>query len=94
MLDMQVLLTSLHDWTRLHYFAPNWRDLELSTTTALIYRKPGRVRWGKEEIEVVLDSYRHPEHQQAMEESCRRFNEAQVSWRDGRLIRIRVAQPP
>ena len=94
MLDMQVLLTNLHDWARLHYFAPNWRDLELNTATALIYRKPGRVRWGKEEIEVVLDSYRHPEHQQDMGESCRRFNEAQVRWRDGRLIRIRVAQPP
>jgi len=94
MLDMQVLLTSLHDWTRLHYFAPELQHLELDTATELIYRKPGRVQWSKEVIEVVLDPYRHREHQQAMEESCRRFNEAQVRWRDRRLLRIHMARPP
>ncbi len=94
MLDMQVLLTSLHDWARCHYFAPRWQHLELDTAIEMIYRKPGRVRWGKEEIEVVLDPYRYPDQQQAMEESCRRFNEAQVRWRDGRLLRIRVARKP
>jgi len=92
MFDMQVLLTSLHDWARHHYFAPQWQCLELDTAIELIYRKPGRVRWGKEEIEVVLDPYRYQEHQQAIEESCRRFNKAQVRWRDGRLLRIHVAQ--
>jgi len=94
MLDLQVLLASLHDWTRCHYFAAEWQHLELDTAIELIYRKPGRVHWGQEEIEVVLDPYRYPEHQQAMEESCRRFNEAQVRWRDGRLLRIRVAREP
>ena len=92
MLDMQIMLTSLHDWARNHYFAPQWQRLELSTAIELVYRKPGRVRWEKDEIEVVLDPYRYPEHQQAMEESCRRFNEARVRWRDGRLLRIRVAR--
>jgi hypothetical protein len=94
MLDMQVLLTSLHDWARHHYFAPEWQHLELDKAIEMIYRKPGQVRWGKEEIEVVLDPYRYPDQQQAMEESCRRFNEAQVRWRDGRLLRIRVARDP
>ncbi len=97
MLDLQVLLTGLHDWARCHYFAPQWQHLELDTAIELIYRQPGRVRWGKEEkeeIEVVLDPYRYPEHQRAMEESCRRFNEAQVRWRDRRLLRIRVAREP
>jgi hypothetical protein len=94
MLDLQVLLASLHDWARCHYFAAEWQHLELDTAIELIYRKPGRVHWGQEEIEVVLDPYRYPEHQQAMEESCRRFNEAQVRWRDGRLLRIRVAREP
>ena len=94
MLDLQVLLTSLHDWARHHYFAPEWHHLELDKAIEMIYRKPGRVRWGKEEIEVVLDPYRYPDQQQAMEESCRRFNEAQVRWRDGRLLRIRVARDP
>jgi hypothetical protein len=94
MLDVQVLLTSLHDWARHHYFAPEWQRLELDKAIEMIYRKPGQVRWGKEEIEVVLDPYRYQEHQQAMEESCRRFNEAQVRWRDGRLLRIRVARDP
>jgi len=94
MLDMQVLLTSLHDWTRQHYFAPQWQRLELDTAIEMIYRKPGRARWGKEEIEIVLDPYRYPDQQQAMEETCRRFNETQVRWRDGRLLRIHVARPP
>jgi hypothetical protein len=94
MLDVQVLLTSLHDWARHHYFAPQWQRLELDKAIEMIYRKPGQVRWGQEEIEVVLDPYRYQEHQQAMEESCRRFNEAQVRWRDGRLLRIRVARDP
>ena len=56
--------------------------------------KPGQVRWSKDQIEVVLDCYRYPKQQLAMEETCRRFNEAQVRWRDGRLLHIRVAQPP
>lgn len=94
MLDMQVLLTSLHDWARHRYFAPEWQHLELDKAIEMIYRKPGRVRWGKEEIEVVLDPYRYPDQQQAMEETCRRFNEAQVRWRDGRLLRIRVDRDP
>jgi hypothetical protein len=64
----------------------------LGTAIELIYRKPGRVKWGAAEIEVVLDPYRYSEHQQAMEESCRRFNAAQVRWRDGRLLRIYVAR--
>lgn len=92
MLDLQVLLTSLHDWARSRYFAPVWCNLELDTAMEMIYRKPGRVRWGREVIGVVLDPYRYADQQRAMEETCRRFNEAQVCWRDGRLLRIRVAQ--
>lgn len=92
MLDLQVLLTSLHDWARSHYFAPAWRNLELDTAIEMIYRKPGRVRWGREVIEVVLDPYRYADQQRAIEETCCRFNEATVRWRDGRLLRIRVAR--
>ncbi len=94
MLDFQILLTSLHDWAREHYFAPEWQRLELDTAIELIYRKSGQVKWGKEQIEVVFDPYRYPEHQRAMEECCRRFNEAQVRWRDGRLLCIHVARGP
>jgi len=94
MLDLQVLLASLHDWARQHYFAPEWQHLELDTATELIYRKAGRVRWGPTDIEVTLDPYRYPEHQRAMQETCRRFNAAQVRWRDGRLLRMRVAEGP
>jgi hypothetical protein len=94
MLDVQVLLTSLHDWTRQHYLAAEWRRLELDTAIQLIYRKPGRVHWDQEMIEVVFDPYRYPEHQQAMEKSCCRLNAAQVHWRDGRLLRFRVEPQP
>jgi hypothetical protein len=92
MLDLQVLLASLHDWARQQYFAPDWQHLELDTATELIYRKSGRVRWGLEDIEVTLDPYRYPEHQRAMQETCHRFNATQVRWRDGRLLRMRVAE--
>jgi hypothetical protein len=44
MLDMQVLLTNLHDWARHRHFAPQWQQLELDKAIKMIYRKPGRVR--------------------------------------------------
>ena len=94
MLDVQILLASLHDWARQQYFAPDWQHLELDTAIELIYRKSGCVQWGQEDIEVTLDPYRYPEHQRAMQETCRRFNAAQVRWRDGRLLRMRVAEGP
>jgi hypothetical protein len=93
MLNLQLLLGNLHHWSRDHYFAPPWQQLELQTATALIYRKSGWVQWDTETIEVVLEAYRYPEHQQAMEETCRRFNAANLQWRDGRQLRIRVAPP-
>jgi hypothetical protein len=92
MLDMQGLLLNLHDWARCHYFAPEWRRLELDKAIEMVYRKPGRVRWGQQEIEVTLEPYRYPDQQQAMEETCRRFNESHVRWRDGQPLRIYVAQ--
>jgi hypothetical protein len=94
MLDLQVLLTSLHDWAREHYFAPEWQRLELETATRLIYRKPGQVTWYADRVEVLLEPYRYPEHQRAMEATCRRFNEARPRWRDGRQLCIQVAQGP
>lgn len=93
MLNLQLLLANLHHWSREHYFAPPWHQLELQTATELIYRKSGWVQWGSETIEVVLEAYRYPEQQQAMEETCRRFNQANLLWRDGRPLRIRVAPP-
>jgi hypothetical protein len=93
MLNLQLLLGNLHHWAREHYFAPLWQHLELETATALIYRKSGWVQGSVEQIEVVLEAYRYPEHQQAMAETCRRFNAANIRWRDGRLLRIRVASP-
>ena len=51
-----------------------------------------RRKWGQTDIEVTLDPYRYPEHQRAMQETCRRFNAAQVRWRDGRLLRMRLAE--
>jgi hypothetical protein len=68
------------------------RDLELDTAMEMIYRKAGRVKWGREVIEVVLDPYRYTDPQRAMEETCHRFNEAQVCWRDRQSIRIHVAR--
>jgi hypothetical protein len=94
MLDLQVLLTSLHDWARKHYFAPEWQRLELDTATRLIYRKPGRVTWYPDRVEMVLEPYRYADQQRVMEATCQRFNEASLRWRDGRLLRIHVAQGP
>jgi hypothetical protein len=94
MLNWQVMLTHLHEWACQHYFAPVWQTLELETATRLIYRKTGRVYWLPDRIEIFLDSYRYPEHQHAMELTCHRFNQANLHWRDGRLLRIFVDTPP
>ncbi|RPH63058.1 MAG: hypothetical protein EHM81_00905 [Chloroflexi bacterium] len=94
MLDLQVLLANLHDWVRTHYLVPQWQKLELNTATELIYRKPGRVIWTADKIEVILEPYRYPEQQQAMESTCSRFNAARLRWRDGRLLTIQVATVP
>jgi hypothetical protein len=91
MLDLQVLLASLHDWVRHHYLAPVWQHLELDTATELLYRKAGRVTWAAEQITVVFEPYRYPEQQQAMLETCRRCNAADLHWRDGRRLCFEVA---
>jgi hypothetical protein len=93
MLNLQVLLGSLHDWVRQHYFAPQWKNLSLEKATQMIYRKSGRVTGYPDRIEVVLDAYAYRDQQQAMEATCRRFNEANLRWRDGRSLRISVADP-
>jgi hypothetical protein len=67
--------------------------LELPTATQLIYRKAGWVHGGPDQINVTLEPYRYPEHQRAMEETCRRFNDQNLLWRDGRRLRIQVAPP-
>lgn len=91
MLNLQVLLGSLHHHACENYFAPGWQRLELETATSMVYRKPGRVTWRPGEVEVVLQRYRYPQQQAAMEETCRRFNARNIRWRDGRLLRIHVA---
>lgn len=93
MLNWQVLLVNLHDAVAHIYFAPEWRTLSLEKTTHMVYRKPGRVTWYDDRIEVVLDPYRYRDPQRAMETTCARFNAANVRWRDGRLLRISVASP-
>ncbi len=94
MLNLQLLLTNLHDWSAEHYFAPEWQKLELETATRLIYQKPGRVRWEADQIVVELEPYRYSDQQRAMEATCDRFNAANLCWRDGRLLRIYVARGP
>ena len=94
MLNWQVLLANCHDWARHHFFAPVWHKLSLERATQLIYRKSGRVTHYPDRIEVVFDTYRYAEQQDAMTESCRRFNGANLHWRDGRLLRFFVAAPP
>jgi len=94
MLNMQILLGNLHDWCKQHYFSPAWQRLTLEKATQLIYSKSGRVSWHPDQIEVVLDTYRYPEHQQAMEITCKRFNQANLRWRDGRHLHFSVLWPP
>jgi len=93
MLNFQVLLANLHDWVAQNYLAPQWRSLSLEKATSMIYRKKGWVMWSADRIEVELEPYRYPDQQRAMEASCRRFNEAGLRWRDGRLLCISVAPP-
>jgi hypothetical protein len=91
MLNWQILLANLHDWSAQTYFAPPWRTLSLEKATQMIYRKPGRVTWHKDRIEVMLEPYRYPSQQRNMEATCARFNAANLRWRDGRSLHISVA---
>jgi hypothetical protein len=93
MLNLQILLANLHDWSAKYYFDSHWRNLSLKKATQMIYRKAGRVSWHNDYIEVVLEPYRYSDQQRAMEASCARFNARNVHWRDGRRIRISVAPP-
>lgn len=90
MLNLQVLLGNLHAWVKQHYFASVWQQLSLERATQMIYRKPGRVTWYQDRIEVILDPYVYHDQQRAMEATCQRFNAANLCWRDGRLLRITV----
>jgi hypothetical protein len=94
MLDLQILLANLHDWAKRHYFASDWQNLTLNKAIQLIYRKSGRVTWLPDRIQIVLNSYRYRQHQRAMEITCRRFNRADLRWRDGRLLRFSVQPNP
>jgi hypothetical protein len=93
MLNLQILLANLHDWASKHYFAPKWRNLSLEKATQMIYRKAGWITWKNDQIEVLLKPYRYNDQQLAMENTCARFNAANLHWRDGRLLRISVASP-
>jgi hypothetical protein len=83
----------LHDWVKQHYLAPQWKTLSLEKATQMIYRKSGRVTWYPNRIEILLDAYAYRDQQQAMEATCWCFNKANSRWRDGRLLRIHVADP-
>ena len=93
MLDLQLLLANLHDWVAQSYFDPSWHHLSLEKATHMVYRKPGRVTWHSDRIEVMLEPYRYSDQQRAMQVTCARFNRARVRWRDGRLLHISVASP-
>ena len=94
MLNWQVLLANCHDWACRHFFAPAWQKLSLERATQLIYRKSGQVIHFPDRIEVVFDAYRYTQQQRDMKETCRRFNSANLHWRDGRLLRFSVQAPP
>jgi hypothetical protein len=93
MLNLQMMLGNLHDWVTQHYLAPLWKNLSLEKATKMIYRKSGRVTWHPDRIEVLLDAYDYRDQQQAMETTCQRFNDVNLRWRDGRSLRIHVADP-
>jgi hypothetical protein len=93
MLNWQVLLANCHSWACRYFFAPAWRKLSLERATQLLYRKSGRVIHLPYCIKVVFDAYRYTEQQRAMEETCRRINDANLRWRDGRLLRFFVETP-
>jgi hypothetical protein len=68
-------------------------NLAHDLSKAQIYRKPGRVTWYQDRIEVVLDPYAYRDQQRVMEATCQRFNAANLRWRDGRLLRITMRRP-
>lgn len=85
-LNLQILLANLHDWVAQKYFTSEWHNLRLDRATQMIYRKPGRVTWYEDRVEVELAPYRYPNQQRKMEATCARFNGQDLRWRDWALV--------
>ena len=66
----------------------------MDKATQAIYRKSGRVAWYPDCVEVLLGAYAYRDQQHAMEATCRRFNAANLRWRDGGPLRISVLDLP
>jgi len=94
MFNLQIMVTNLHQWVKENYFPPEWQNLELNKARDMIYSKSGTVRWFKDRVEIVFQPYRYADQQRAMQATCSRFNQANIRWRDGRLLSISVADQP
>ena len=90
MVDFQAALLNAHHWCGDHYFSGEWRQLELETATARIYRQRGHVLYTDGQVIVTLVAFADRAEQGLAEAACINFNAAQIYDAAGRLIVMSV----
>lgn len=81
-----------HRFTQERYFAGTCLEkVDEATMVRVVYKQPGWVRHEGQRLHVLLQGYGDPELQAAVEQACRRVNEAGVTLPSGHLLHIEVA---
>jgi hypothetical protein len=94
MTTVKILLTNAHLYAREHYFSPDYAHAHPSTLDELFYQRSGWIVEHPDQIEVILKGYRDSALQSQAQAACQRVNERRVIMPDGRLLRMRVSNPP
>jgi hypothetical protein len=94
MTTVKILLTNAHLYAREHYFSPDYASAHPSTLDELFYQRSGWVVEHPDWMEVILKGYRDSALQSQAQAACQRVNERRVMMPDGRLLRMRVSDPP
>ena len=94
MTTVKILLTNAHLYAREHYFSPDYASAHPSTLDELFYQRSGWIVEHPDRIEIILKGYRDSALQSQAQAACQRVNERRVIMPDGRLLRMRVSNPP
>jgi hypothetical protein len=94
MTTAKILLTNAHLYAREHYFSPDYASAHPSTLDELFYQRSGWIVEHLDRIEAILKGYRDSALQSQAQAACQHVNERRVIMPDGRLLRMRVSNPP
>ncbi len=89
----KVALANLVMWVRARFFPATYAS---ATWQRLLpfFRLPGRVRWGREVVEVEVRSFNNRQLTRDLLAVCQRVNELQPKLPDGRLLILHAPSFP